>query len=135
MSNKLPRFIKNFGNWFKLKPKLNELKQVPHFSDREIWNCHLGVNIGFEIDGKKSSFLRPVLVLKKLSAQTFIGIPLTTKLKEGSWYYPSFVNEKEGRYIFSQIRTIDSKRLFNRIERIDTIEFKKIKAGLLDFLR
>jgi hypothetical protein len=129
-----PNFIKNFLEWFKLKPSLNNLNISPNFSQREVWYCHFGTNIGFEIDGKKSQFLRAVLVLKKLSKETFIGIPLTSKTKNGSWYYPSFVDKKNGSYIFSQVKTIDSKRLFSRIERIETEEFEKIKTAFLQFL-
>jgi mRNA-degrading endonuclease toxin of MazEF toxin-antitoxin module len=131
---KKPNFIKNFLDWFKLKPRINNLKISPNFSQREIWYCHFGKNIGFEIDGKKSQFLRGVLVFKKLSKETFIGIPLTLKPKQGSWYYPSFVDNKNGSYIFSQVKTIDSERLFSRIERIDTKEFDKIKTTFLQFL-
>ncbi len=127
-------FFKNFTDWFSLKPQINDILQPPQFSQREVWNCHLGVNIGFEIDGKNQDFIRPVLVLKKLSRDTFIGIPLTTKLKNGNWYYPSRIKNKDGRYIFSQIRTIDSKRLYNRIERIDSVEFQKIKKAFINFM-
>ena len=127
-------FLKNFIDWFKLKPKLDKLTSYPHFSEREIWNCHLGVNIGFEVDGKNKDFIRPVLVLKKLSREVFIGIPLTTKLKNGSWYYPSFVQNIEGRFIFSQIKTIDARRLYNRIERLDATEFQNIKQAFIGFI-
>lgn len=129
-----PKFLKNFLDWFQLKPKLDNLTQSASFSEREIWYCHFGVNVGFEIDDKKSEFLRAVLVFKKLSKETFIGIPLTSKAKNGSWYYPSFVDNKNGSYLFSQVKSIDSKRLFSRIERIDSEEFDKIKTAFLQFL-
>ena len=133
--SQIPIFLKNFLDWFSLKPKINNLSKSPFFSEREVWYCHFGVNVGFEIDGKKSQFLRAVLVFKKLSKEMFIGIPLTSKTKNGSWYYPSFVSQKNGSYIFSQVKTIDSRRLFSRIERIDTEEFEKVKVAFLDFLK
>ena len=37
----------------------------------------IGKNIGYETLGKQELFLRPVLVYKKLSKSTFVGIPLT----------------------------------------------------------
>jgi hypothetical protein len=127
-------FIKKFSEWFKLKIKLNKNFQPPSFSEREIWNCHFGLNIGYEVNGKKSKFLRPVLVFKKISKETFLGIPLTTKLKTGSWYYKSFIKGKEGRFVFSQVRVFDAKRLNNRIEKIKFEEFRKVKRGFISFL-
>ena len=128
-------FLKNFLEWFELKPKLNTLPNRPLFQEREVWNCHWGVNIGFELDGKKSKFLRPVLVLKKLTHNTFLRIPLTSKPKSGSWYVKSNVQNKEGRYILSQIRIIDSKRIYNKIERIPDEEFKLVKTRFVNFIQ
>lgn len=127
-------FLKNFIDWFRLKPRLDLIKISPNFSEREVWNCHFGVNIGYEMDGKNLKFIRPVLVYKKLNHNSFIGIPLTSKLKNGSWYYPSFIQGVEGRYILSQIRVFDSKRLYNRLERVYNKDFKDIQKNLLSFL-
>lgn len=132
---KIRKFIKNFADWFELKPRLDSARYNANFSEREVWNCHLGVNIGFEVDGKNQDFLRPVLVFKKLSKETFIGIPLTTKLKNGSWYYPSKIKEKEGRFIFSQIKVLDSKRLYNRLEKLDTSDFQQLKTAFVSFIK
>ena len=127
-------FIKNFVDWFRLKPRLGTIKNPPNFSEREVWNCHIGVNIGYEMDGKNVKFIRPVLVYKKLNHCSFIGIPLTSKLKNGSWYYPSFIKGIEGRYVLSQIRVFDSKRLYNRIERVNSEDFNGVQDSLLRFL-
>ena len=35
-------------------------------------------NIGFEQSGKGDEFLRPVLILKRLTKEMFFGIPLST---------------------------------------------------------
>jgi mRNA interferase MazF len=127
--------IKKFINWFKLKPKLDKLTQGPLFQEREVWNCHWGVNVGFELDGKNEKFVRPVLVIKKLTHYTFLAIPLTSKLKEGSWYVKSYVKNIEGRYIISQIRIVDSRRLYNKIERIPEVDFMEVKASFIKFMK
>ena len=127
-------YIKRFSEWFRIKPHLDNLQQSPHFSPREVWSCHWGVNVGFELDGKQGDFLRPVLILKKLSRNTFIGIPLTSQLKEGSWYHPSMVRGREGRYILAQVRVIDAKRLHHRIERIDPEVFNTVRQAFKDFI-
>ncbi len=45
-------FIKNFLDWFTLKPKLDQKNIRPLFNEREIWWCSIGINIGCETDGK-----------------------------------------------------------------------------------
>lgn len=125
---------KDFQEWFKRKPKLHERSALPSFSEKEVWMCHLGTNIGFEIDGKKEESLRPIIVFKKLSSETFLAIPLSTKIKNGSWYSPSFIHKKEGRFCLHQIKLLDRKRLKYRIEKITQKEFQKLKSSFQSFL-
>ena len=125
-------FIKNFIDWFKIKPKLNDIPKRLLFKEAEIWYMHIGVNIGFEIDGKKDA-LRPCLIVKKMSKEMFYAIPLTSKKKNGSWYYPSHMNNSEGRYILSQMRVFDAKRLKYCAETISQKEFHKVKAQFIEF--
>ena len=132
---KIKQFIKNFTDWFSLKPDLHEIKKAKYFNQREVWWCHLGSNIGYEIDGKTTEYTRPVLILKKISHQTAMVLPLTTKLKNGSWYVPTVIAGKQARIILSQARTIDSKRLKTRLETIAETEFAQIKQKFIDFLQ
>jgi len=76
-----------------------------------------------------------VLVLKKLTHNTFLGIPLTSKLKNGTWCVKSTVQNKEGRYIISQIKMLDSKRLYNKVERIPDEEFDRVKTRFINFMQ
>jgi len=131
----LSTFFKNFADWFVLKPKLDKNKQRPLFKEREVWMCHLGSNIGFELDGKNTESLRPAIVFKKLSKNTLLIIPLTSSLKNGSWYSPSFVKGREGRFCLNQIRMIDSKRLKYWIEQIDGDDFEKLKQDFDKMLK
>jgi mRNA interferase MazF len=134
-------YQKDFNSWSQTKPVLHSKLTVPPIAEREIWWCSIGINIGNEMDGKngdtkqKKQFTRPVLILKKLGRQTFIGLPLTTKLKDGTWYYPINVNEKEGRVIFSQIRMFDCKRLQRKIEKLSESEFSKVKKAFVKFIQ
>jgi mRNA-degrading endonuclease toxin of MazEF toxin-antitoxin module len=128
------RFLKNFIDWFQLKPQINTNKKRPMFQEREVWMCHLGANIGFEIDGKKSEHLRPVIVFKKLSKETFLAIPISSGSKTGSWYSPSSVHGRAGRFCLNQIRMIDAKRLKYWIERIDDNDFLKLKSDFFNLL-
>jgi len=125
-------FIKNFVEWFQKKPIIDNKEDRLRFKEREVWYIHFGTNIGFELDGKEE-FLRPCLVIKKLSNETLYVIPLTSKKKNGTWYFPSNVGETEGRYIFSQMRSIDSKRLKYYVETVSKKEFSTIKTSFISF--
>lgn len=128
----MTQFIKNFIGWFQIKPKIDTQEKRLRFKEREIWYVHFGVNVGFELDGK-DEFLRPCLIIKKLSNETFYALPLTSKKKNGSWYFPSNMNKEEGRYVLSQIRSLDSKRLQYFVETISEKEFLEVKNAFLNF--
>ena len=134
MTKNLKEFIKNFTNWFELKPELDKKLKRIQFSQRDVWVTHLGTNIGFEIDGKKSQLLRPCLVYKKLSHQTALVIPVTHTVKNGSWYSPSSVKNEAGSYCLHQIRMVDAKRFKYRMERISEKDFAKLESGFNEFI-
>lgn len=56
---------KDFKKWHGKKTDIDHIEERPFFHDREIWYCHLGLNVGFEQDGSGDDFLRPVVVLKQ----------------------------------------------------------------------
>jgi mRNA interferase MazF len=125
--------MKNFNEWNNLKKDINIKEQVstPFIHSREIWFMYLGVNVGYEEDGKGGNFLRPVLVYKVFNKNIFWGIPLTTKGKENIFY----AKIKENSFaILSQLRLLDTKRLAYKLETISKDEFefvnKKLKALL-----
>ena len=58
---------KDFQHWHNEKSNLHEEKIRPFFHKREVWSASVGINVGFEQDGRGEQFLRPVLVLKKFN--------------------------------------------------------------------
>jgi len=86
---------KDFEKWNQLKQRLDAIKNPPFFNEREIWWCSIGINIGYEVYGKGTLFTRPVLIIKKRSANTFIGIPMSTKLKPRPDFYHLTFNGQE----------------------------------------
>lgn len=123
---------KNFGEWSQIKPELHESKGKLYFHEQEVIYAHLGVNIGFEQDGKGANFERPVLVLKKFNAHCALVLPLTTKAKKGPFYFPFQIQgeEKKSYAILSQMRLIDGKRFINKIGRINKKTFLEIKKAI-----
>ena len=125
---------KHFDKWNDTK-KVIHIKHGPFYHQREIWWCSLGVNVGFEEDGTGDEFRRPVLVLKGLSAQTCLVIPLTTSTQSHDLRIPiGFVNGREARAILSQIRVIDTRRLVRKIGHLDRKIFEVIRKTIKDML-
>ncbi len=128
--------MKDFQKWHYKKPILQErnISEV-FFHEREIWWCALGVNIGFEQDGKGEEFRRPILILKKFNQYVFLAIPLTTKNKEGKYYVDCDLGDSVTRkVIISQLRLIDSKRLIDKMSTLKKVEFEKIRKAVKDML-
>ena len=126
--------MKDFDKWNILKKNIDNKKINLYFKEREIWFCYFGCNVGFEQDGKGDNFLRPVLILKKFNKNLFLGIPLTSKIKENKFYYKIILNNKKQCLILSQIKIIDIKRLKNKRYIISDDEFKKVKTALITLM-
>lgn len=127
--------IKDFKQWNDLKVNINNsLNKRLFFSEREIWFCSVGENIGFEQDGKGENFLRPVLIIKKFNKEVFWGVPLTSNLKQNKYYFQIKIRNKLNSIILSQIRLIDGKRLKYRIGILENNIFTEIKKCLRYFL-
>lgn len=122
--------VKRFLEWIGLKQKLdsNESK-VPYVSEGQVWWASLGENIGFEINGKDKNFVRPVLIFKKLSRHFYFVIPLTTQLKIGSWYLNYKHEERIITVCLHQARSIDYRRLHNKLGVIDEADFLRIQLA------
>lgn len=125
--------MKNFRNWHSQKEKIdNENKRV-FFHEREVWWCHLGLNVGFEQDGKGEKFARPVLVFKKFNNQVFWALPLTTKDKKGKFYVPiNLGDELNRKVILSQLKLVDAKRLIDKIRTISEENYKEIQKAVIN---
>ena len=123
---------KDFKKWHEKKKILNEREDIDNifFREKEVWWTALGVNIGFEQDGKGEGFRRPVLILKKFNKYAVLIVPLTTKIKKDNKYYIScsIVDDSTLRMaIISQVRLIDTKRLIDKLGVADEDSFVEIK--------
>ena len=119
-------------DWLKIKLSLQNKKAFRFFNEGEIWWCNIGMNLGTEIFGKGKDFTRPVLIAKKLSANSFLGIPLTTNPKDGTWYVPIVSGGKEARAVLSQARVMDRIRLADKIETLSSESLVRVRRALAD---
>ena len=72
------------------------------------------------------TFARPVIVLRKYNKYSFLALPLTTNPKPN----PSIgvVAGKHASAVLSQLRNIDSRRLYQKIAWVDPNEMDVIRA-------
>ena len=118
---------KHFDSWMKLKEKLHFNARTPRILEGEIWWCSCGENIGAEINGKSDRFTRPVLVMKKLSISSFMGVPLTSKEKTGAWYACfKFLGKRECAAV-CQARVMSSSRLHSKMGQVPLSDLMIVK--------
>jgi len=93
------------------------------------------MNIGFEQDGSDIEYRRPVIILKGLSKQTCLIIPLTTSTNKHR-LRPAIglVEDKEACALLSQMKVIDTKRLVKKIGNLDKKTFEDIRKTVKDML-
>ncbi len=119
--------MKDFDNWNFKKKQIDNNGENKFYHSRDIWWCKLGLNIGYEQDGKDEDFQRPVLIVRGLSKNICIVLPLTTSKEEHKYRVSvGVVDNKEAKAIISQIKVVDTKRFVEKIGVLDRENFSKI---------
>ena len=117
---------KDFEGWSKVKEAINETHR-PNVNVRDVRWCAIGHNIGSEIDGKGEAYARPVLVLKFISNNTCLVLPLTHSNKTGAHMLPLSFKDEDINARLDQIKIVDTKRLKTKIGRLSE---DKVEAAL-----
>jgi mRNA-degrading endonuclease toxin of MazEF toxin-antitoxin module len=125
---------KNFTKWTVEKTDLEEKEERQLFAERQIWFASIGLNIGFEQDGRGEKHSRPVMILKKFTNEIFWCLPLTKSQKTGKYYFPIELNDGISNVILSQLKLADAKRLQYKIGNVSSNDFESIKEKLRQFL-
>ena len=125
---------KDFDKWNDAKKKLNSNIFNGYVRTKEVWWCSLGLNIGFEQDGKHELFERPVLVVRKFSRDVALIVPLSSKVKINKYCVNFLHNNQEFSALISQIRLISTKRLNRKIYEMDGCLFNEIRDKLRDLI-
>lgn len=122
---------KDFEGWNKVKQQIDASHKPPLFQEREIWWCSVGVNVGYEIFGKGNIYARPVLIVRKYSPYSFLGVPLTSRQhQESRYYHPITFHDIDGTALLGQFRIMDSKRLSKVMGKIGKKRYNSIKEGI-----
>jgi mRNA interferase MazF len=129
MSNKFGKkleYKKDFDSWNEKKKNIDqkEISERVFFNEREIWWGFLGLNIGYEQDGKNKNFERPLLIVRKFNRNIVWVLPLTTIAKNNKFHYK--LKSSGSIVILSQIRLLSTKRFLRLVETINENEFNEI---------
>jgi mRNA interferase MazF len=124
--------MKRFLEWIGIKEKTHSNEILPVFQEREIWWVHLGENVGHEEDGKGDSFTRPFVVIRKFNRELLFGVPCSSVNKKSIYYFDIFIKTKNMNTsaFLSQARTISSRRLVRRIDKMGSGVFVELKKAL-----
>ncbi len=126
--------LHQFDNWNNLKKNIQERKSKIYFKESDIWWVSIGQNIKSESYWKGENFRRPVLILKKLSNDTCICIPLSSQTKKWTWFAPYKLHGKEATALLYQVKMIHKNRFQRKIGQLDEWDFANIKKRLKELL-
>ena len=125
---------KDFNKWNHLKQEIENYSRDLVIKEREIWWINLWINIQTESCWKWEKFRRPVLVLKKLSHKNYIVIPLSTKIKTGSWFENYEINWIRYTALLYQIKMVNINRFYVNEYKMEYWKFLEIKKRLKQLL-
>ena len=125
---------KDFDKWNKVKKVIENNSKKLLFNEWEIWWVTVWLNSRQELCWKWENFRRPVLILKKLSSNIFIWIPLSSKIKVWSWFLSYFQNGIKYTALLYQIKMFDIWRFQRRMWQMDEKDFLEIKKKLKNLL-
>lgn len=120
---------KDFIDWTNLKNLIQNTRTRPKgYTEGEVWWASIGINVGFEEDGKGVEYNRPVLIIKGFSKELFWAFPLSTTKNRGKYYYPFELKGKTSVALLSQLRVLDTLRLNKRIGVIKSNDLLEIRV-------
>jgi len=120
-----------YDKWNEVKKVVNKKNILVGFKVREIFWVRIGQNIGSEEYGKGNEFQRPVLIIRKINSNLFIGVPLTSQVKcDNDYFHKIEFKTKKGLYqnsaMILQLKSFDKKRLMGKIGILDKEQFNKV---------
>ncbi len=124
--------LRKYDEWNEKKKLIasNEKTLEIYFREGDIWWCSLGLNIASEAFGKGESFRRPILIIRKLSHNTCLAIPLTSQEKTGTWFAEITIGGEKKWAMLYQIRMIHKKRFQRKIAELDDTDITLVKEKL-----
>ena len=128
--------MKQFDKWNEVKKETDKTQMHFRIKPREIFWVKIGQNIGHEEFGKGKEFVRPVIMIRQLTSDLFVGVPTTTTKKDNNDYFHNinYLNHKKDEVhsvaMLLQFKTFSKKRLLSKMGIVDKNEFKNIVEKL-----
>jgi len=128
--------MKQFDKWNEVKKITDKIEMHFRVKPRELFWLKIGQNIGHEEYGKGKEFVRPVIIIRQLTSDLFIGVPTTTSKKENNDYFHNinYLNNKKEKVnsvaMLLQFKTYSKKRLLSKMGTVDKNEFDVIVKKL-----
>lgn len=125
-----------YDAWNSVKKKTQKGHRKLGIKPREIFWLKIGKNIGDKEFGKGKEFVRPVIIVRQLTADLFVGVATTTTKKENNDYFHTikYTNYKQVEIqsvaMLLQFRTFSKKRLLGKIWKVNKDEFNVIVETL-----
>lgn len=130
----MPNPQKDFAGWSVRIQELEAQKRHITFAEGEVWRAALGVSLGREVLGRGPNYQRPVVILVKHHSSLCMVVPLTTHHKPSKHHIGLTVKGIARRALLDQIRTIDCKRLIQRIDTLSPEDFSNLKQAVIALL-
>ncbi len=127
--------MEHFDKWNEIKKTTHNNERKLGIKPREIFWAKIGQNIGSEEYGKDENFARPVIIVRKLTHDLFIGVPLTSTIKNNDYFHSFYYNNKinglvENSAMILQVKVFSIKRLMNKIGMIQKDDFNQVVIKL-----
>jgi len=130
--------FEKYDNWNEVKKITTKNKIHIGIKTREVFWVKLGQNIGDEEYGKGKLFSRPVLVIRQFTKDLFLGVPLTTTIKDNDYFYSFEFDTKKGKSknsaMLLQLKSFSKKRLTTKIGVVSKEDFKNIQDKLVSLI-
>lgn len=130
--------MQEYDRWNEVKKETIQKERKLGIKPREIFWVKIGQNIGDEEYGKGDLFSRPVIVVRQLTGDLFLGIPLTSTIKNNDYFHSFEFSTKKGvvqnSAMILQLRAFSKKRITDKIGKINTEEFKIIQEKLIKMI-
>ena len=76
-----------FDEWNEVKKRTAKKQFKVTIKPREIFWVKIGQNVGSEEFGKNKDFTRPILIIRRLTSDLFVGVPLTSTIKNNDYFH------------------------------------------------
>ena len=121
--------------WNAIKKGIDGQENRKKLEIRRIYWVSIGQNVGGEIYGKSRIFTRPVLVVNVFFNGLFVGVPLSSKVRNKRGKFCHKFTDSKGKEqlaLLGQMRIYDSRRKTSsrHIGEIDDETFKIIKEKI-----